>query len=103
MIWADYFKVLDQAKDARTSVRYKVKDIKCPQGTEDLKKDFLQVLDDSVRYCEVMRIGANLSFNRYYIDGYRKKEEADKIDKNVQSEYASFIDEYEKVKNDLLH
>ena len=102
MIWADYFKVLDQAKNARTSVRYKVKDIRTPQGTEELKKDFLQVLDDSVRYCEVMKMGANLAFNRYYGSASQKKDEADRIDKDVQNEYASFIDQYEKIKNDLL-
>ena len=102
MIWADYFKVLDQAKDARTSVRYKVKDIKTPQGTEELKKDFLQVLDDSVRYCEVMKMGANLAFNHYYGSASQKKDEADRIDKEVQNEYASFIDQYERIKSDLL-
>ena len=60
MIWADYFRILNQAKSDRESVRYKVRNIKAPQGTEELKRDFLEVLDDSIRYCDVMKIGANL-------------------------------------------
>lgn len=102
MIWADYFRVLNQAKSDREAVRYKVRNIKAPQGTEELKRDFLEVLDDSIRYCDVMKIGANLAFNHYYYSADQKKEEADKIDKGVQDRYASFNDQYETVKNDLL-
>ena len=102
MIWADYFRVLNQAKSDREAVRYKVRNIKAPQGTEELKRDFLEVLDDSIRYCDVMKIGANLAFNHYYYSADQKKEEADKIDKGVQDRYASFTDQYETVKNDLF-
>lgn len=102
MIWADYFKVLNQAKSDRESVRYKVRNIKAPQGTEELKRDFLEVLDDSIRYCDVMKIGANLAFNHYYYSSGQKKDEADGIDKNVQSEYANFIEKYNMKKEELV-
>lgn len=102
MIWADYFRILNQAKSDRESVRYKVRNIKAPQGTEELKRDFLEVLDDSIRYCDVMKIGANLAFNHYYYSADQKKGEADKIDKDVQDKYASFTDQYETAKNNLL-
>lgn len=102
MIWADYFKVLDQARSDRSSVRYKVNSIKAPQGTEGLKQEFLDVLDNAIRYCDVMRIRANLSYNHYYYDAYKKKEESDSIDRDVQSSYASFIENYNANKESLL-
>ena len=102
MIWGDYFRVLNQAKSDRESVRYKVRNIKAPQGTEELKREFLEVLDDSIRYCDVMKIGANLAFNNYYYSSKQKKDEADKIDKKVQSEYGDFIDKYNLNKESLL-
>ena len=102
MIWADYFKVLNQAKSERESVRYKVRNVKAPQGTEELKRDFLEVLDDSIRYCDVMRIGANLAFSHYYYSADQKKNEANDIDRKVQSDYAAFIDKYNTDKDSLL-
>ncbi len=102
MIWADYFRVLNQAKSDREAVRYKVRNIKAPQGTEELKRDFLEVLDDSIRYCDVMKIGANLAFNHYYVSSRQKKNEADGIDKRVQSEYGDFIDKYNSCKGEML-
>lgn len=102
IIWADYFKVLDQAKSDRSSVRYKVNNIKAPKGTDDLKREFLDVLDNALRYCDVMRIRANLEFNHYYYDAYKKKEESDSIDKNVQNSYASFIENYNSRKEEML-
>ncbi|WP_143005297.1 zinc ribbon domain-containing protein [Selenomonas ruminantium] len=103
MIWADYFRVLNQARNDREGVRYKVNNMKCPQGTDQLRKDFLQVLDDSVRYCDVMKIGANLQFNRYYASAYQKEEEAKKINENVQKEYAAFIANYNESKSSMLN
>lgn len=103
MIWADYFRVLNQAKSDRESVRYKVRNIKTPQGTEELKRDFLEVLDDSIRYCDVMKIGANLEFNHYYASARQKLGEANDIDKRVQSGYSAFIEKYNEKKDNLLN
>ncbi|BAL82021.1 hypothetical protein SELR_03130 [Selenomonas ruminantium subsp. lactilytica TAM6421] len=58
MMWADYFRVLNQARSDRDAGRYKVNNMKCPQGTDALRKEFLQVLDAPIRYCDVMKIGA---------------------------------------------
>lgn len=102
MMWADYFKVLERARSDRSSVKYKVNNLKAPQGTEDLKRDFLDVLDNAIRYCDVMRIRANLEFNHYYYDAYKKKEESDRIDKDVQNSYASFIENYNARKEEML-
>lgn len=102
IIWADYFKLLDQAKSDRSSVKYKVNNIKAPQGTEGLKREFLDVLDNAIRYCDVMRIRANLEFNHYYYDAYKKKEDSDRIDKDVQDSYASFIENYNARKEEML-
>lgn len=101
MIWADYFRILNQAKSDRESVRYKVRNIKAPQGTEELKRDFLEVLDDSIRYCDVMKIGANLEFNHYYASARQKLGEANGIDKRVQNEYSSFIAKYNTSKEGM--
>lgn len=102
MLWSDYFKVLDQARSDRLSVKYKVNSIKAPQGTEGLKQEFMDILDNALRYCDVMRIRANLSYNHYYYDAYKKKEESDSIDREVQSSYTSFIENYNVRKEELL-
>ena len=100
MIWKDYFSMLDRAKSDRYSVRSTVKNIEAPAGTESLKSQFLEVLDESLRYCELMRIGANLRFNNYWRDGNRKESEATEVNKSVQNAYSAFIEKYnaEKVR-----
>ena len=100
MIWNDYFSMLDRAKSDRYSVRSTVKNIEAPAGTESLKSQFLEVLDESIRYCELMRIEANLRFNNYWRDASRKESEAREINKSVQNAYSAFIEKYnaEKVR-----
>lgn len=98
MIWNDYFIMLDRAKTARSSVRYTVKGIEAPAGTEKLKEQFMDILDESLRYCELMRIGANLRFNGYWRDGARKESEARNVSQSVEDEYSSFREKYNSEK-----
>lgn len=103
IIWADYFSVLDRAKSARTDIRNSVSEIVAPPGTENLKRDFRVVLDDSISYCELMREAANLGFNNYFLDQAKKEKAAKDVDAQVQSEYATFMDNYAAAKNRLLN
>ncbi len=103
MIWSDYFNVLDRAKSARTDIRNSVSEIVSPPGTENLKRDFRAVLDDSISYCELMREAANLGFNNYAFDRMKKEKAADEVNAQVQNEYANFIDSYNAAKNRLLN
>lgn len=100
MIWNDYFSMLDRAKNDRYSVRNTVKNIEAPAGTESLKSQFMEVLDESIRYCELKRMGANLRFNNYWRDAGRKESEAKEANKSVQNAYSAFIEKYnaEKVR-----
>ena len=103
IIWADYFSVLDRAKSVRTDIRNAVNEIVAPPGTENLKRDFRAVLDDSISYCELMREAANLGFNKYFLDQAKKETAAKNVDAQVQRDYAAFIDAYGSVKNRLLN
>lgn len=103
MTWADYFSMLDKAKSARESVRYNVNDIKTVPGTEDLKRSFMTVLDDSIRYCEMMRAAANLGFNNYNFNRWQKEKESKNVDEQVQQEFNSFMDGYNSAKNRLTN
>ena len=103
IIWADYFSVLDRAKSARIEIRNSVSEIVAPAGTENLKRDFRTVLDDSISYCELMREAANLGFNNYHIDRMKKETAAKDVDAQVQSEYATFMGSYTAAKNRLLN
>ena len=103
MIWADYFKILDKARHSREALKAKVNALRAPAGTEKLPQQFSQVLTESLRYCELMRISANLTFNRYYADGRRKEREAQTLNKQVQDDYADFISNYNADKLHLLN
>ena len=103
MIWADYFNVLDRAKSERISIRNTVTEIVTPAGTENLKRDFRTVLDSSISYCELMREAANLGFNNYVFDRAQKENAAKDVDKQVQNDYAAFIDRYNAAKKQLTN
>ena len=103
IIWADYFNVLDRAKSERTSIRSVVGEIVAPAGTENLKRDFRAVLDNSISYCELMREAANLGYHNYHFDRIQKENAAKNIDSQVQSDYAAFIDKYNAEKNRLTN
>lgn len=102
MIWKDYFDVIDKAKYTRSGIKAQVNTINVPAGTERLQQLFTQVLTESIRYCELMRISANLSFHNYYIEANRKETEAQKLNKQVQDDYESFISQYNSTKQQLL-
>lgn len=101
MTWKDYFSVLDNAKSARTGVRYTVSEIKPVAGMEYLKEEFMQVLDESIRYCEMMRAAANLGFNNYNYQRYRKEQESKEVDTQVKEKYDAFMQRYESEKKRL--
>lgn len=103
MTWADYFSMLDKAKTSRESVRYTVKDIKTVPGTEDLKRSFMEVLDDSIRYCEMMRAAANLGFNNYNFNRLQKEKESKTLNEQIQQEFDSFMDGYNSAKNRMTN
>ena len=103
MTWADYFSMLDKAKTSREGVRYTVKDIKTVPGTEDLKRSFMDVLDDSIRYCEMMRAAANLGFNNYNFNRLQKERESKTLNDQIQQEFDSFIDGYNSAKNRMTN
>jgi len=98
MLWSDYFNIIDNARGSRMGVKYEVERIKTPAGTENLKGEFLATLNDAVRYCNIMRIGANLAFHDYYAESYQKTQEAEKLDEQVQKEYGKFIKHYQSLK-----
>ena len=103
MIWADYFNVLDRAKSERTAIRAVVNDIVAPEGTEDLKRSLRAVLDSSISYCELMREAANLGFNNYHRDRMNKENAAKDVNKQVQDDYAGFIESYNAAKKRLTN
>ena len=103
MIWADYFNVLDRAKSERTVIRDIVSNIDAPEGTEDLKRSLRSVLDSSISYCELMREAANLGFNNYYIDRMNKENAAKDVNRQVQNDYAAFLDRYNSAKRLLTN
>lgn len=103
MTWNDYFNMLDNAKSARTSVRYTVSEIKPVAGMEYLKEEFMEVLDAAIRYCEMMRAAANLGFNNYNYQRYRKEQESHEVDTQVKEKYDAFIQRYESEKNRLTN
>ena len=103
IIWSDYFNVLDRAKSERINIRTVVSEIVTPAGTENLKREFRTVLDESISYCELMREAANLGFNNYIFDRIQKENAAKDIDAQVQSSYAVFIDKYNAAKARLTN
>ena len=103
MTWNDYFSMLDNAKSARSSVRYTVSEIKPVAGMEYLKEEFMEVLDAAIRYCEMMRAAANLGFNRYNYQRYRKEQESKEVDTQVKEKFDAFIQRYESEKKRLTN
>ena len=103
MMWADYFNILDRARSSRIAVKNKVDPINAPAGTVQLKQQYLSVLNKSIRYCELLRMAANLEYNHHYTEANQKEEEAKAVDKQVQSEYAAFSERYDGAKNRLTN
>ena len=103
MTWNDYFNMLDNAKSARSSVRYTVSEIKPVAGMEYLKEEFMEVLDAAIRYCEMMKAAANLGFNRYNYQRYRKEQESKEVDTQVKEKFDAFIQRYESEKKRLTN
>ena len=103
MTWNDYFNMLDNAKSARSSVRYTVSEIKPVAGMEYLKEEFMEVLDAAIRYCEMMRAAANLGFNNYTYQRYRKEQESKEVDTQVKEKFDAFIQRYESEKKRLTN
>lgn len=103
MTWNDYFNTLDNAKSARTSIRNNVSQIKPVAGMEYLKEEFMGVLDEAIRYCEMMRAAANLGFRNYNYQRYRKEQESREVDTQTQEKYDAFIQRYESEKKRLTN
>ena len=103
MTWNDYFNMLDNAKSARVNVRHNVSEIRPVAGMEYLKEEFMEVLDAAIRYCEMMRAAANLGFNKYNYQRYRKEQESKEVDTQVKEKYDAFIQRYENEKNRLTN
>ncbi len=103
MTWKDYFDMLDRAKSDRTSIRYTVGEIKPAPGTEGLKQEFMSVLDEAIRYCEMMRAAANLGFNNYGFDRFMKEQESKDVDSQVKAKYDAFMQRYESEKSRLTN
>ena len=99
MIWRDYFNQLDKAKNSRTGVKSAVVKITAPAGTEALRSELIGVLDDSIRYCELMRIAANLEFNRYYSDAIKQEKRAAEMNDSIQTSYEAFLEKYHSEKS----
>ena len=103
MTWNDYFNMLDRAKSERSSIRYSANEINPPAGTEHLRQEFVEVLNEAVRYCEMMRAAANLGFNNYGFQRYMKEQESKEVDTNVSEMYDAFISRYETEKRRLTN
>lgn len=103
MIWSDYFSALYRAKSDRQEIRKKVNDLAAPAGAEPLKNRFLNILDKSITCCELMRIGANLRYNKYYADGTAKENEASRLNKDLQTMYDDFLTTYSSEKARLTN
>ena len=103
MTWNDYFNMLDRAKSDRTSIRYTVSEIKPVAEMNYLKEEFMSVLDEAIRYCEMMRAAANLGFNNYSVQRYMKEGESREVNTQVQENYDAFIQRYESEKARLTN
>ena len=103
MTWNDYFNMLDRAKSDRTSIRYTVSEIKPVAEMNYLKEEFMSVLDEAIRYCEMMRAAANLGFNNYSVQRYMKERESREVNTQVQENYDAFIQRYESEKARLTN
>ena len=68
------FTILDRARSSRIAVKNKVDPINAPAGTVQLKQQYLSVLNKSIRYCELLRMAANLEYNHHYTEANQKEQ-----------------------------
>ena len=101
MLWMDYFRQLDNVKSARQGVKNKVSSLSAPAGTEALRSELIDILSESIRYCEQMRIAANLQFRDYYVSAGRVEQKAKEMDPQIQTSYDKFMAKYKAEKERL--
>ena len=98
IIWADYFRTVDRAKNTRQAFRNELKGIAAPAGAEDIKAELDNVLAHALTYCELKSQAAHLQFNRYYTNASKKEAEARAMDDDIQKEYAAFKSHFQEEK-----
>lgn len=97
--WGDYFQLIYQARNSRSSLRASVDNLAAPKGTEGLKRELSEVLSKSILYCDLMRAGANIEWNtRNYSAAKPKYDQAKGVDDQVHSGYEAFIQNYQNEK-----
>jgi hypothetical protein len=101
--WLDYFRLLQQAKTMRVGLRNQVNYLKEPQGTEDVKRQLIDVLTQSIQYCDTMHAGANLEFRRNYSGAQTNYTKAKTINESVQDAYTQFTSNYQVTKSQLTN
>jgi len=101
--WLDYFALLEQAKSMRTGLRNQVNYITAPQGTEDLKRQFIDTLTLSIQYCDTMRVGANLEFHQNNSGAQKNYAKAKTIYGKGQDTYTQFVSNYQVIKSQLTN
>lgn len=102
IMWTDYFGMINRAKFSRQGIKYQVNKLQTPAGAEEVKKQFIGVLAESIRYCELMSMGANLEYNNHYPSAVLKYNDAKKVNEQVQNDYTSFTSSYTSEKERLM-
>ena len=101
--WGDYFSSLNQARGIRSSLRFQADRLSAPKGTEDLKRQFSEVLTTSLRYCDMMNAAAHVEYGSNYNRAVPKYKEASGVNDQVQDSYNSFRSFYQSEKERLSH
>lgn len=101
--WGDYFSSLNQARGIRSSLRFQVDRLSAPKGSEELKRQFSDVLTTSLRYCDMMNAAAHVEHGTNYNYAVPKYKEASGVNEQVQESYSSFRSFYQSEKERLSH
>lgn len=101
--WDDYFSALGDAKKIRVSLRNQVSSIKAPREAEALKRQFNEVLTQSINYCDMMNDAANMEHSTIFYVAQPKYKEAANANDDVQKAYSAFITNYEAEKSRLTN
>jgi hypothetical protein len=101
--WQDYFNLIDEARSTRQNLRNEVDNLETPKGTETLKQDFSGILTQAIQYCDIMEAGANLEYDDNYDAATYKYNEAKEVNKKIQSQYKTFLLNYDSEKERLTN
>ena len=101
--WGDYFSSLSQARNIRSSLRFQADRLSAPKGAEELKRQFSDVLTNSLRYCDMMNAAARVEHGTNYNYAVPKYKEASGVNDQVQESYSSFRSFYQSEKERLSH